>query len=63
MKSTVYLILVMSLLVFRLAACRFTGEFLLPQVTTLTAPTQNQTIELPVIPAVAENSAQISSRT
>ena len=62
MKSKVYLLLVMSLLVFGLAACRFSGEFLLPQLSELTVPTQIQNIELPVIPAVAENTALISDK-
>jgi hypothetical protein len=63
MKRKVYLLLVMSLLVFGLAACRFSGDTLLPQLPTLNVPTEIQNLELPVIPAVAENTALISSRS
>jgi S1-C subfamily serine protease len=54
MKSKVYMLLVMSLLVFGLVACRFSGESLLPQLTELAVPTQIQNLALPAIPDVTD---------
>ena len=54
MKSKVNMLLVMSLLVFGLVACRFSGESLLPQLSELTVPTQIQNLALPAIPDVTD---------
>jgi S1-C subfamily serine protease len=54
MKRKIYLLLVMSLLIFGLVACRFSGESLLPQLPGLTVPTQIQNLTLPAIPDVTE---------
>ena len=54
MKSKLYLLLVMSLLVFGTAACRFSGESLMPQLSELTVPTQIQNLTLPAIPDVTD---------
>jgi len=62
MKRKLYILLVLSLLVFGLAACRFSGNSLLPQLPALNVPTQIQNLELPVIPAAAESTALISDK-
>jgi 2-alkenal reductase len=62
MKSKVNILLVLALLVPGLAACRFSGESLLPQLPELAVPTQIQNLELPVIPEAVNTSVMISDK-